>query len=908
MSFLQDIVELISSQPGDVVYHLISLFAVQIVLALALGHWHRNRRDPLAIQIAVLGGALFLARMPLMGIAVLDRVGVLSPQIIQPPLERFLDLVTLLLAAWAFLPILTRHLRFSTMGLVISLLISAGIYVAFAALWPQDEALSVVYIGYWQDTVWEFLSIAVTGLALIASVVRREGEWSLVACLFGVWLAGHILQFATPLFVDSHIAGWVRLANLATLPVIASLVYRRVLSASPATALRKDAGPEIISILGAIQRIETDRDIEASLRLAAPSIAHAVGADMVAVGMPASGSTKQLRIVALHPSTGTMLATQEPTLLLSRHPLLATAIKTGKMQIANAPIKDPTIISLYHRLGFEQPGPLLALPLISEDALLGVILTGNFVSQQNWTMRGKQIFQAMGAALTTALVNSSRLQDTERSSELQKAISRARQLTHQVSELETELKRQHQRAEELATTLRLREQQENAAESQSADDIVFLKEEMRQLVDARTTTESELAKWKEKTEQLLQLNDSLQEQLTQAQIQLQEAQSPGPAMPPILHRQVIDSLGPQAILIGDEQGNIILANQGARYLIGQVRAALEGTPLQSLFTEPAWAEAINNLLTDDLQDNDTTSVTLRLNGRRVRAELTRIPNITGGTGTLAVMFYPVGEATPQDDTVMSLVHELRTPMTSITSYTELLLGESVGILGEMQRQFLQRINANIERMSGLMEDIARVISIDASDVLLAPEPVELVNIIEDAIMSLSPQFSERELGVQMDMPSQLPPIRADRDSLYQIVLHLLSNACLSSVPGTEVLVHARLEQYDGQLHDLPDYLFMSVTDTGGGIAPEDQRRVFQRLYRADNPTIDGLGDTGVGLSIAKTLVETQGGRIWVESEMDVGSTFSFILPLSSQNPSVYTADSSPDHVALGHSAQGGEES
>jgi signal transduction histidine kinase len=907
MSFLKDIVELISSQPGDVVYHLVSLFAVQIVLALALGYWRRNRRDPLAIQVAVFGGALFLARIPLMAIAVLARVGVLSPQVIQPPLERFLDLVTLLLAAWAFLPILARHLRLSTMGLVISLLISAGIYVAFAALWPQDEALSVVYIGYWQDTVWEFLSVAVTGLALIASVTRREGEWGLVACLFGVWLAGHVLQFATPLFVDSHTAGWVRLANLVTLPMIASLVHRRVMSASPAATLRRDAGPEIISILGAIQRIETAQDIGASLRLAAPSIAHAVGADMVAIGVPAAGSTKQLRIVAVHPSTGTMLAAQEPTLLLSRHPLLATAIKTGSMQFANAPIKDPTIISLYHRLGFEQPGPLLALPLISEDTLLGVILTGNFVSQQNWTMRGKQIFQAMGAALVTALVNSSRLQDTERSGELQLAINKARQLAHRVSELETELKRQHQRAEELSTTLRLREQQENAAESQSADEIVFLKEEVRQLLSARITAESELARWKEKTEQLLQLNDGLQEQLTEAQIELREAQTPGPAVPPILQRQVIDSLGPQAILIGDEQGNIILANQGARYLIGQARAALEGTPLQSLFAEPTWAETIDKLLTDDPQE-DAASVTLRLNGRTMRAELTRIPNITGGMGTLAVMFYPVQETTPQADTVMSLVHELRTPMTSITSYTELLLGESVGILGEMQRQFLQRINANIERISGLMEDIARIISIDASEILLSPEPVELINVVEDAIMSLSPQFSERELGVQMDMPSQLPPIRADRDSLYQIVLHLLSNACHSSVPGTEVLIHVRLEKYDEQLNDLPDYLFMSVTDTGGGIAPEDQRRVFQRFYRADNPTIDGLGDTGVGLSIAKTLVETQGGRIWVESKMDVGSTFSFILPLSSQDPSVRTADSSPDQIAPDHSAQGGEES
>ena len=133
----------------------------------------------------------------------------------------------------------------------------------------------------------------------------------------------------------------------------------------------------------------------------------------------------------------------------------------------------------------------------------------------------------------------------------------------------------------------------------------------------------------------------------------------------------------------------------------------------------------------------------------------------------------------------------------------------------------------------------------------------------------------------MDMPSELPPIHADRDSLYQIALHLLSNACQCSKPDTEVMVRARLEEYGTQIDNLPDYLFMSVTDTGGGIASEDHSRVFQRLYRADNPTIEGLGDTGVGLSIAKALVETQGGRIWAESEMGVGTTFSFILPLSS---------------------------
>jgi signal transduction histidine kinase len=153
-------------------------------------------------------------------------------------------------------------------------------------------------------------------------------------------------------------------------------------------------------------------------------------------------------------------------------------------------------------------------------------------------------------------------------------------------------------------------------------------------------------------------------------------------------------------------------------------------------------------------------------------------------------------------------------------------------------------------------------------------------VIESAIMSLSAQFSERELSVQMSVPPDLPPVHADRDSIYQIVQHLLANACQCSEAGTEIAVKANLEEHTDQIEGLPDYVLVSVTDTGGGIAPEDQRRVFQRLYRADNPLIAGLGETGVGLSIAKALVEAQGGRIWVESEKGVGSTFSFILPLS----------------------------
>jgi signal transduction histidine kinase len=199
----------------------------------------------------------------------------------------------------------------------------------------------------------------------------------------------------------------------------------------------------------------------------------------------------------------------------------------------------------------------------------------------------------------------------------------------------------------------------------------------------------------------------------------------------------------------------------------------------------------------------------------------------------------------------------------------LLLGESAGILGAMQRQFLQRVKANIERMSGMLGDLIRVTAID-KHLRLEPESVNLVEIIEEAIMGSSAQFRERNIAVQLDLAERLPPLNADRDSLYQIMSHLLANACLCSKPGTEVVVSARMA-------DDNNHLTVSVTDTGGGISPADQLRVFARRYRADNPLVEGLGDTGIGLSIAKTLVEAHGGRIWVNSDMGRGSTFTFML-------------------------------
>ncbi len=228
MPFLADFVNSISVPPGDLVYHLVTLFEIQLILGIALEHWNRHRRDPGALRMLVTGLDFAFARGLLLLIAVLDRVGVLSATTVLPPLERFLEFVTLLLMVGTFLPIMERYPRLGVVSLLLVLTLVAGVYVASAILWIQAAPEGLVYNDHWQQTVWELLTIAMIALALVAGVVWREGDWALLVCSFALWLAGHVLQLVAPV-AHSHTAGWVRLANMAVLPLLAVLVYRRAL-------------------------------------------------------------------------------------------------------------------------------------------------------------------------------------------------------------------------------------------------------------------------------------------------------------------------------------------------------------------------------------------------------------------------------------------------------------------------------------------------------------------------------------------------------------------------------------------------------------------------------------------------------------------------------------------------------
>ena len=229
----------------------------------------------------------------------------------------------------------------------------------------------------------------------------------------------------------------------------------------------------------------------------------------------------------------------------------------------------------------------------------------------------------------------------------------------------------------------------------------------------------------------------------------------------------------------------------------------------------------------------------------------------------------------QAEVIASISQELRQPMSSIVGYTDLLLGESIGILGALQRKFVERIKASTERIGSLIDDMIQVTTLESGLAELKPEPVDLNLIIDNAMSYTSSQVREKNISLQLDLPKKFARLNTDREALQQIMIHLLQNAgAATPIEGT---IHLKVQTTNEKDQE---FIMIQVTDSGGGIPVEDLGRVFTRLYRADNVLIQGIGDTGVGLSIAKTLTEAQHGRIWVENEPGKGATFSVLLPIT----------------------------
>jgi signal transduction histidine kinase len=225
----------------------------------------------------------------------------------------------------------------------------------------------------------------------------------------------------------------------------------------------------------------------------------------------------------------------------------------------------------------------------------------------------------------------------------------------------------------------------------------------------------------------------------------------------------------------------------------------------------------------------------------------------------------------KEEFISVAAHELKTPLTALQGYTELLLSESVGKVTSMQADFLQVIKSNVERLAELANDLLDVSHIEAGMVKLQIQKLHLFDLVNEALAAFQAEIERKGLTLVMEVPRDLPAVWGDRSRLIQLLSNLMGNACKFTPGGGKVGIMAR--QLDGQIQ-------VDVMDTGVGISRQDQEQLFSRFFRADNPLIREIGGSGLGLSLARSIVSLHGGKIWVESELGRGSTFSFTLPLA----------------------------
>jgi len=222
----------------------------------------------------------------------------------------------------------------------------------------------------------------------------------------------------------------------------------------------------------------------------------------------------------------------------------------------------------------------------------------------------------------------------------------------------------------------------------------------------------------------------------------------------------------------------------------------------------------------------------------------------------------------QLDFISAITHELKTSLTAIIASAELISGELHPDEGSVQWRLLQSIIRNAHRLNERVTSLADLPRQQFQDFQFHPEPVDIAGIIKNVAERIHPRIQSRRQTMVLDIPDSLPLVNADPGHLEQILLTLIANACKFSVEEGEIKVSV--------WQDDRTNLVTQISDTCGGIPPEEQERIFEAHYQIQKT--DGRG--GLGLTIARFLVELHGGKIWLAGQTGPGCSFFFSLPMA----------------------------
>lgn len=331
----------------------------------------------------------------------------------------------------------------------------------------------------------------------------------------------------------------------------------------------------------------------------------------------------------------------------------------------------------------------------------------------------------------------------------------------------------------------------------------------------------------------------------------------------------------EVVISLDKRGRIVLLNSAAETMFKVKRTDAMGKPFLEVIRNYQLAQAFQESLETGqpvYRKIEMINPTLRY----LRIEITSVRNerqeILGVVGIL----HDISELTRVErmrtDFIANVSHELRTPLTSIKGFVETLLE------GAMEnpvtcRRFLNIISSETNRLAQLINDLLSLTELESKCKQLERAEFALPNLIHEKLNIFSMPLQKKNIELHLSLADNLPLVVADRGKIGQVLINLIDNAIKYTPEGQEITISAWQEGQN---------VVTCVADTGTGIPQEALPRLFERFYRVDAARSREMGGTGLGLSIVKHIVETHGGKVWVESALDLGSKFYFMLPIESE--------------------------
>ncbi|MBU1912239.1 MAG: cell wall metabolism sensor histidine kinase WalK [Candidatus Omnitrophica bacterium] len=338
---------------------------------------------------------------------------------------------------------------------------------------------------------------------------------------------------------------------------------------------------------------------------------------------------------------------------------------------------------------------------------------------------------------------------------------------------------------------------------------------------------------------------------------------------------VIKSIA-EGLLVVDSSGNVIMMNPAAEKLLGVSKKDKIGRPVLENLREEQLISLVKN--TPGSKGREIELVSQQDETKKIlRASSAVIENENGYTVGMVSVLSDITKQKELDQLksnfVSSVSHELRTPLIAIEKSITLILSNAAGPISQNQEQFLSIAERNLKRLSLLIDDLLDLSKLEAGRMDLMRELCSIENMIDESLKSFDTWASTKSIRMEKNIHGPISDLYVDPNRINQILNNLIGNAIKFTPNNGSIIIEASFDNENKEIKVI-------VQDTGSGIAQGDLKKVFDKFYQATGKPHSEIIGTGIGLSIAKEIVELHGGRIWAESEQNQGARFIFTLPLN----------------------------